>query len=96
MNLNVETIFLVLQGARRRVLFYCPVCEASNEIGIGGDYAALHCRECNLGCSATRTKFELILDLDNQQQAPLETVMSILDLTGPESLQASIRRVSPS
>jgi hypothetical protein len=56
----VDKLFVVKRGARLEVLFYCPHCEAVNEIGPGFELERLLCRECHTSLDAVHATVDVL------------------------------------
>jgi hypothetical protein len=57
----VETLYICNRNGLMEVLYYCPVCEAGNEL-IGRDTARLLCQECKSLLTAKNAKLEICTD----------------------------------
>ena len=71
MAARVTEIFVVLQQGRLRTLYYCPDCEASNEVAPNTDFLHLACAGCNSSITAIDAKLVLLCS-DPQELPPDE------------------------
>lgn len=54
----VQTLFVANRQGRIEIVYYCPVCEAVNDL-IGRSTDRLLCRECNTILNATNAQLEV-------------------------------------
>ena len=57
---HVAILYAVKRKATVQLLYYCPSCEAVNEIALSGNLASLRCRECDEQLSAIEARVEAI------------------------------------
>lgn len=60
MQLTIAKLFAVKRKLTIEVLFYCPSCEATNEVGGAQLLNDLQCRECHALLTAEHAQVEAI------------------------------------
>lgn len=69
MDKEVTVLFAANREGRVEIVYYCPTCEAVNEL-IGRDTRILLCRECKALLTARHASIEVIHEQPEEQEKP--------------------------
>ena len=63
---KIPKLYVVKRRLKLEVLYYCPLCEAVNEVLFAQSLSGLSCRECAASLTAEDAVLEIVEAVDGQ------------------------------